>query len=320
MKKTVLVLISIDDTKKKYLEQNTPGFNFEFESYDKLSPVQVQNANVIIGNPPAEMLPQAKKLEWLHLESAGTGSYVYPGILPEGVILTNSTGAYGLAISEHMLAMLLEIYKKLYLYRDHQKYGTWVDEGVVKSVYNSTALIVGMGDIGGGFAEKMHALGSYTIGVRRAASHKPDYLDELYHLDELDALLPRADVVALCLPETKETYHLFNRQKLLLMKQDAVLLNVGRGTAIQTEDLCDIMEAGYLLGAGLDVIDPEPLPSDHRLWKIPNVILTPHVSGGDHLPETSNRIFQIATQNLSAFSNNKPLRNTIDFKTGYRKI
>lgn len=320
MKKTVLVLISINDTKKKYLEENTPNFNFEFVSYDKLSLVQVQNANVIIGNPPAEMLSQAKNLEWLHLESAGTGCYVHPGILPEGVVLTNSTGAYGLAISEHMLAMLLEIYKKLYLYRDHQKNGDWVDEGVVKSVYNSTALIVGLGDIGGGFAEKMHALGSYTIGVRRAGSQKPDYLDELYHLDELDALLPRADVVALCLPETKETYHLFNREKLLLMKQDAVLLNVGRGTAIQTEDLCDIMEAGHLLGAGLDVTDPEPLPSEHRLWRIPNVILTPHVSGGDHLSETSNRIFQIAAQNLSAFSNNELLRNTIDFKTGYRRI
>lgn len=137
-------------------------------------------------------------------------------------------------------------------------------------------------------------------------------------MDKIDELLPKADVVALSLPNTKETYKMFDAKRIAKMRDKAVLLNVGRGTCIDTEALCDALESGKLMGAGLDVTDPEPLPSDHRLWKIKNAIITPHVSGDYHLKETHNRIVRIAIDNLKAYANGEDMRNLVDFSTGYK--
>ena len=320
MNKKILVLISVDEKSTKLLEEQAPCAKFEYSTPKTVHIEQVKQANVIIGNPSVEMLTSAENLECLQLMSSGTGDYIKEGVLRDGVLLTTATGAYGLAIAEHMLGLLLQIYKRLYSYRDNQKNGEWKDEGSVKSIYNTTALIVGLGDIGSEFAQRIHALGGHTIGVRRAGTDKPAFLDELYLMDKLDELLPRADVVALSLPQTKETNHMFNRRRLNLMKQDAVLLNVGRGTAIDTEALCDVLESGRLMGVGLDVTEPEPLPQNHRLWKIPNAIITPHVSGGAHLAETCERIVNISAKNLNAFINGRELNNLVDFATGYRKL
>ena len=253
------------------------------------------------------------------MQSAGANEYL-DGALPEGTLLTNATGAYGLAISEHMLAVLLQIYKKLPQYWEAQREESWRDAGPVRSVCGSTVLILGLGDIGGEFARRVKALGGYTIGVRRKGLDKPDYLDELYLTDALDGLLPRADVVAMSLPGTKETYRLMNRERLYLMKQDAVLLNVGRGTTVDTDALCDLLEDGRLLGVGLDVTDPEPLPQGHRLWKAPGAYLTPHIAGGNHLAETMERIVRISAANLRAYLSGRELQNVVDFETGYRRL
>ena len=169
-------------------------------------------------------------------------------------------------------------------------------------------MIVGLGDIGGEFAKRLKALGAYTIGIRRKSTNKPDYLDELHQMEQLNDLLPKADIVALSLPATKLTNGIINKKTLSLMKKDAVIINVGRGTAIDTDALCDALEKGNLLGAALDVTDPEPLPSDHRLWKIKNAIITPHVSGGYSLEETRNRIVNISVENLEAFLRGKKMK------------
>jgi phosphoglycerate dehydrogenase-like enzyme len=187
----------------------------------------------------------------------------------------------------------------------------------MKAIFNSTALIAGMGDIGGEFAKRLKALGAYTIGIKRTDADKPDYLDEQYTMDKLESLLPRADVVALCLPDTKLTDKIINKSTLKLMKNDAVLINVGRGNAVDTEALCAALEAGQLFGAALDVTDPEPLPKEHRLWSIENAIITPHVSGGYSLDETLERIVRIAVNNLEAFIQGKSLINVIDCSKGY---
>ena len=181
-------------------------------------------------------------------------------------------------------------------------------------------LVLGMGDIGGEFGRRVKALGAHVIGVRRTDTRCPDYADEVHLTADLDRLLPLADVVAVTLPGTKETAGLLDRRRIGLMKPGAVVLNVGRGIVIDTEALCDALESGHLGGAGLDVTDPEPLPPDHRLWDIPNAVITPHISGFYHLPETLERIIQISASNLKAFAEGKPLRNIIDFSTGYRKL
>ena len=177
-----------------------------------------------------------------------------------------------------------------------------------------------MGDIGGEFAKRVKALGAYVIGVRRTDTRCPDYADEVHLTADLDVLLPRADVVAIAMPGTRETAHLMDRRRIGLMKEGAVLLNVGRGAIVDTEALCDALESGHLLGAGLDVTDPEPLPQGHRLWEIPSAVVTPHISGFFHLQETLERIIRISAENLKAYRCSEPLRNLVDFSTGYRRL
>lgn len=196
----------------------------------------------------------------------------------------------------------------------------WKDEGPVTSIYGSKTLVVGLGDIGGEFAMRMHALGSKVYGVRRNKSEIPDYLQNIYQLDILDDILHEFDIVALSLPETKETKNLFDGQKFGKMKKGAILLNVGRGSTVHTADLCDALNSGILGGAGLDVVDTEPLPAESPLWDAKNLVLTPHVSGGYHLKETLERIRKISIENLESYYNKAPMKNLVDFKTGYRKF
>ena len=141
------------------------------------------------------MVKEAERLEWLHLNSAGFDDYVKEGILREKTLLTNSSGAYGKAVSEHMFAMLLAMQKKLHLYRDLQRQHMWGDEGEVTSIADSVILVLGTGDIGLHFAELAHALGAYVIGVKRTLAPCPDCMDELHVMSELDELLQRADSV-----------------------------------------------------------------------------------------------------------------------------
>lgn len=318
MKKNILVLLPINDKQKQRLK--TVAGNFVFRSVQTVTKQEVQDANIIIGNVPVSLIGDVPNLELLQLNSAGTGKYIEKGILPVKTILTNATGAYGLALAEHTLALVMALLKNLHHYRDNQNQNQWKDEGKVKSISGSTTLVVGLGNIGGEFASRMHVLGSSVIGIRRTGTKKPDYLKELCHLEDLDRLLPEADIVAICLPETKETYHLFNKERLEKMKQDAILVNVGRGSVVDTDALCDVLESGWLWGAAMDVTDPEPLPDNHRLWNIKNTIITPHIAGDFHLTETLNRLVELSAWNLNACLNGKELKNVVDFSTGYRKL
>lgn len=331
--KRALVTIPTGERHRNLLQQAAPGWEFRFRGTDTLvcapqealpgQPVTQEDvdwAQVILGNVPAAMLHGSPALEWLQTNSAGVEAYIRPGVLAGDTLLTNATGAYGLAIAEHMLGMLLELFKKLELYRDAQKSGAWQSQGAVKAVYGSTVLVLGMGDIGGEFAARCKALGAKVIGVRRSPRPCPEYADEVHLLEDLDSLLPQADVVAVTLPGTDATRGLMSRERLAKMKEGAVLLNVGRGFIVDTEALCDALERGHLSGAGVDVSDPEPLPPTHRLWNIPTAVVTPHISGFYHLRETHERIVGIFLENLRHFQAGEPLRNLVDFATGYRKL
>lgn len=331
--KRALVTIPTGERHRNLLQQAAPGWEFRFRGTDTLvcapqealpgQPVTQEDvdwAQVILGNVPAAMLHGSPALEWLQTNSAGVEAYIQPGVLAGDTLLTNATGAYGLAIAEHMLGMLLELFKKLELYRDAQKSGAWQSQGAVKAVYGSTVLVLGMGDIGGEFAARCKALGAKVIGVRRSPRPCPEYADEVHLLEDLDSLLPQADVVAVTLPGTDATRGLMSRERLAKMKEGSVLLNVGRGFIVDTEALCDALERGHLSGAGVDVTDPEPLPPTHRLWNIPTAVVTPHISGFYHLRETHERIVGIFLENLRHFQAGEPLRNLVDFATGYRKL
>jgi phosphoglycerate dehydrogenase-like enzyme len=163
-------------------------------------------------------------------------------------------------------------------------------------------------------------LGAHVIGVRRAGTAKPAFVDALCLSDKIDGLLPRADIVGLFLPATDATRHLLSRERLALMKDDSYILNAGRGNAIDQEALCDAMDAGKFAGAGLDVTDPEPLPPDHRLWKTPRVFLTPHVAGTDAHTVTDDRVVKSAARNIAAYLSGGAPQNVIDPATGYRAL
>ncbi len=323
MKDNLIVINTLPMTEKQKLSFESQAKDtdtvFIYRKPKELDKETVQSANIIIGNVSPRLIEASPNLMWLQLNSAGADGYLREGALHKNTMLTNASGAYGLAISEHMLGMLLSIQKKLYLYRDNQLSSIWKDEGNVTSIENSTTLVIGLGDIGGTFAQKMKALGSYTIGVKRNPSEKPDYLDELHLIKDLDSLLPNADIVALSLPGNEETSGIMTKERLLSMKKSAILLNVGRGSAIDTNALCEVLNDGHLLGAGLDVTDPEPLPPNHPLWTIKNAVITPHISGLFHLQETLDRIIQISTRNFSRFLAGNSLENQVDYKTGYRK-
>ncbi|MDO4294416.1 MAG: D-2-hydroxyacid dehydrogenase [Eubacteriales bacterium] len=220
-----------------------------------------------------------------------------------------------------MIGCLFALQKKLLLYRDNQREHRWHSEGHVRVIEGSSVLVIGCGDIGSCFGRKMYALGCRVTGIRRRVPQKkdwPDWADGIFGMDQLERLLPEADIVALSLPGGADTRHTLSRERIGLLRRSAVVLNVGRGSAVDTEALADALFEGRIAGAALDVTDPEPLPAGHRLWDAPNTLITPHVSGGFSLPETLEQIVELFARNLERYLAGEPLQNLVDIKTGYR--
>lgn len=313
----ILNLLSLTEDERAAFQAAAPGYEHIFCPADSLrsaadieDPSLYKSASIIFGCPPPKALADAKELRWLQTWSAGVDPYLRSGVFPDGAALTSAVGAYGQAVSEHMLAMLLSLMKRLPQYRDLQGCEGFDDLGNVKSLRDATVLVLGTGDIGSSFASLCKALGAAKVlGLRRDSSKSADGVDEMHPFANLDFLLPRADVVAMVLPRSPETDGLMSEDRLRRMKADAILLNAGRGTSVDCDALARILASGHLWGAGLDVTAPEPLPAGHPLWQCPNALLTPHIAGGEHLSATRARIAAIALENLRAYVAGKPLRN-----------
>lgn len=316
----LLVTIPMDAQQRQTLAAIAPEAEVIYTAAEAITPDQVSQAEIILGNLPIPLLQYAKRLKWLQLNYAGSDNYAAPGVLPEGVILTNASGCYGLAISECMLASILQLIKRLDQYQRNQAQHIWRNEGAVSSIEGSTTLVVGFGDIGSSFAQRMHALGSTVIGIRRNVTGKPDYVSALYQMDALDRLLPLADFVSLSLPNSPQTQKVIGSKQFAEMKDSAILVNVGRGSAVDTDALVAALNGGEIGGAVIDVVDQEPLPAEHPLWDAPHLVLTPHVTGNYNLPETLRRIVNLSLRNLAAYLNGQPMESVVDFKTGYRKL
>lgn len=317
--KTVLVLLPLEDRHRKKLEAAGVGCRFLYGTPDAVTPEIVQSADIIIGQPDAESIAASENLKWLQLQSAGTDDYIKPGVLHPGTVLTNATGAYNKAVAEHAFALTLMLQKKLYLYRDEQRKARWSDHGTVASLSDSTVAVVGLGDIGLHYAWLVKSMGATVIGVKRRPSPCPEGVDELVLTRELDSVLPRADVVMSILPNTAQTRYLYTDGRFDLMKDSALFINCGRGNAVASDVLYRALHEHKIQAAAIDVTDPEPLPPDSPLWELDNLVITPHISGGFHLPETFERIVDISADNLAAFLSGQALRNVVDFETGYRK-
>lgn len=314
----ILVTLPLQEEQKERLREAAPEGEFLWCTCAETIRAEVGNAEIILGNlPEPAWAAEASGLRWIQLNNAGTEGYCDPKHVPERVLLTNATGAYGTAISEHMIGCLFMLRKKLHLYYANQLRAEWKKEGQVGVIEGSRVLCVGLGDIGGAFASRMKALGAYTVGIRRTPSEKPAYVDELYTAEALERELPKADVVALSLPGNRETAGMLDRRRLSMLRGSAVLINVGRGSAVDTDALAELLEAHRLAGAALDVTEPEPLPAGHPLWRAPNALITPHVSGGFSLPETLEKIVEICAENLRRYRRGEELKNLVDRKRGY---
>lgn len=309
MAERILNLLNLNDEEQASFQSISEGHEYHYLTAEILTPDHLKGATVILGNVHPDLVKKASGLRWLQTESAGYDQYMEPGLLPTDCRLTNASGAYGTSVSEHMLAMLLGQMKNLHGYRHQQLRSQWQDLGEAKTLVDANVLIVGTGDLGTSLAQRVKALGAHTMGVRRDVDKPADGIDTMHSMDEMDDLLPRADVVALMLPASEETDNLMDRRRLKLMKPDAILLNAGRGSAVNTNDLADVLATGHLWGAALDVTEPEPLPNDHPLWHQPRVTITPHSSGGDHLTLTLKRVNKIAEENLKHYIAGEDLIN-----------
>ena len=276
----------------------------------------IMDAEVIIGEPSPKLLPMAKKLKWMQITWAGADRYT--GNFSANVVLTNTSGVFGRIISEYTMGMILAQYKRLPGYYVNQKKILWEDLGKERSLLHNRVLILGTGNVGSSIAQKLHAFGTYNIGINRSG-RTAEHFDEVHTQEDLDALLPQADIVIGALPKTGTTVGLLDYRRLHLMKEDALFVNVGRGTMIVTKDLEDTLAEGRFYGVVLDVMDPEPLPQDSPLWNCERVLLTPHISGigFDHEPQTEADIWDICFDNLHRYLDGESLTHVVNIAAGY---
>ena len=315
-RKIAVTASSVTEGHIKKIASTAPAFDV---LHGEDASANIEYCEVIFGHANHELLARAENLKWLHAFSAGVEHYLKPETkLPESVILTNSAGMHGVSISEHMLGMSLMLMRRLHSYYVQQSCHEWQYLGNVRSIYGSNITVVGLGGIGSHFASRCKALGATVYGVvRTPRSVLPDCADKIFTTDELDRAAENADVVALTLPGTAETKSILDKNRMLKMKKGVIILNIGRGTAIDQDALIELLESGHIGGAGLDVTDPEPLPADSKLWGFENVILTPHISGGGTLPITIDFIVDRFIGYLKNYAEGQPFEKVVDRKSGY---
>jgi phosphoglycerate dehydrogenase-like enzyme/glyoxylase-like metal-dependent hydrolase (beta-lactamase superfamily II) len=268
-----------------------------------------------------DLLRAAVSLRWVQAFSAGVEHLV---AIPElagndSVVLTNMKAMFGPTIADHAFAMLLSLTRSLPFFDALKAEGKWGrGNGALPEtgeLRGRTMLVVGLGGIGTQVAERAHAFGMRVVALDPRAAPPPYFVARIEKPEGLHALLPEADVVAVCCPLTPKTTGLLGRKEFSLVKPGAILINIARGRIVDTEALLEALKSGRLSGAGLDVTDPEPLPTDHPLWKVPNVVLTPHVAGLS--PGARARTRALFVENLRRFGAGLPMLNVVDKKAGY---
>lgn len=287
---------------------------------ESITAEDVADADVIFGNVSPELLKGALNLKWIHLSSAGTDGYL--PLIDRGVLISNGSGAYNDLIAEHMLAFTGALCVGLPGYGLQHQQRIWKRGPWAKTITGSTVAVLGCGNIGTAYAQRMHMLGAYVIGVRRKAAECPDGVDEMVGMDRADEVISRADIIAMIMPNTPETVNFMDERRFGLVKKGAILINCGRGNAVDPDALYNSLANGNLSAAAIDVAYKEPLPDNDKLWTLPNLIITPHVAGGwniggDSSPYMSKKVVDVFVKNLKAYMAGDSLPNAVDPSTGY---
>jgi phosphoglycerate dehydrogenase-like enzyme len=287
-------------------------FGWDGDTLEKSLPT----AEIVIGVPQqrTDLVARAPALRWLHATSAGVDGLLPLDWLPRRVALTNNRGAHGAKAEEYMRMAYTMLHTRMPEIIANQQARRWV-ELFSPALAGRTALVVGLGDLGEGAARAAKQLGLHVIGVRRTA-RKCRYADAVHPYAHLDKVLPRADFVVLAVPLTPETRNLLSRERLALMKPTAGVINIARAPVADYAALAERLQQGKLAGAILDVAEPEPLPADSALWRVPNLLITPHIScdDGERYVDIS---LDLWFDNLARYLQKKPLLRRVDPKAGY---
>jgi D-2-hydroxyacid dehydrogenase (NADP+) len=282
-------------------------------------PAWLNEADVLFTHqiPPAAVAA-ANRLKWVQTLGAGVEWLLSPEVRRrEDLVVTNASGIHAQPCAEHAFGFVLMFARQLHRAVRQQGTRDWNSGSLrpsVSTLSGATLGIVGLGTIGRRIAELASAFGMRVIALRRTPS-RASGVDRVYGAGQLTAFLKQAEYVVNTLPLTDQTHGFFGAQEFAAMRSDAVFINIGRGATVQTDALLEALQSARIAGAALDVTDPEPLPADHALWALDNVILTPHYSGFH--PGYIQRASAIFLENLARYLAGERLTNVVDKRVGY---
>jgi len=283
------------------------------------TPKEIAAADAAIGVCSAEVLAQARQLQWIQWPAAGVDRCVQqPAIHERHLLLTNLQRTMGPSMAEHVLGMMLALSRHFDYFMKQQQQAQWASESTAPQLVDlegKTVLVVGLGGIGTEVARRAHALGMRVTATRATGRSGPDFVSYVGLPEELPKLAREADFIVNCAPLTAQTTGIFNREFFETLKPGTYFISVGRGKSTVTADLIAALSSGRLAGAGLDVVDPEPLPANSPLWHLPNVIITPHVSA-DTQVSAEQRNF-VLVENLRRYNAGEPMISVVDIERGY---
>ena len=309
---TAVLLPALPPDRLALLRQAAPGLELRTYRDEADGLAQAADAEGYYGTPTPALLRAAPRLRWVQVASAGVERYLFPELIASTITLTNAKVIYGSHLADHLMAFILAFNRSLpHLFRCQQA-EVWETRDHLRpmEMEGETLLIVGLGGTGLATARRAAGFDMRVLAVSRSPKPQTPGVERVGGPDDLAAMLPEADHVAVCCALTNETYHLFGEREFRLMKPTAYIHNVTRGGVIDHEALLAALRAGEIAGAGLDVTEPEPLPPGHPLWREPNVLITPHASG--HSPHSGGRMFELLCENLRRFAAGEPLLNVVD--------
>jgi phosphoglycerate dehydrogenase-like enzyme len=292
------------------------------DSYDGIEQ-DLEDADVVftISLRP-EQFAVAKNLRWIHAPSAAVHQFLFPQLVNSPVVLTNSREVHGPVVAEHVMALIFALAKKIPQAAVLQQQRIWGQENIWKDgphpreIAGDTLGLIGVGSIGRRVAQMASALGMRVIAVREHPEKgTPDGVERLLSTNDLDHLLRESDYVVLSAPLTPATEKLMNADRFAQMKHAAFLINVGRGPQVDEPALAEVLRSRRIAGAALDVFEREPLPADSPLWRVDNLLITPHTAGlTDKLWQ---RHYQLFSDNLRRYQAGEPLLYVVEKHTGY---
>jgi phosphoglycerate dehydrogenase-like enzyme len=290
---------------------------------------EIADADALFGYLTPQLLRAASKLRWVQAPTASMERFLFAELVAAPVIVTNMRGIFSDVIADHVFGFILCFAKNFHVYLRQQMRGVWHMLGYAPgevpgyggpgevhpsdraaiTLADCTLGVVGLGGIGAEVARRGLAFGMRVCGVDPKLPEAPPGV-RLYRPAQLDEMLGDSDFVVIASPHTPETYKLFKRERIRKMKPSGYLINVGRGVIVDLADLTAALEAKEIAGAGLDVFEVEPLPAAHPLWRMDNVIITPHSAAAS--PRVSERHLETLLDNVRRFASGQPLRNVVD--------